>query len=405
MKSFIKKVFNKFGIEIRKIPLDDDRDKVVSLVSKVVSRGNMLLSYLNEPFLLNEGEPISNSHTNYWESWQIANIFLDLGYNVDVINSYNYKFVPEKNYDVFVGHRNQYERIAKMMSDDCLKIAHFDTAHWVYNNYATNKRYYDLQLRRGITVSSGSSQRIIEYNSAIECADFATVLGNEFTINTYRFANKPIFRIPISTCDMYPWPETKNYDICRNNYLWFGSFAMVHKGLDLVLDVFKDMSEYHLTICGPVENEKLFVNAYYKELYQTKNINTIGWIDTSSIDFVNILNNCIGLIYPSCSEGQNGGIITCMHGGLIPIVSYESGVDVTDEYGVILKNSSIAEIKASIKMVSDLPADQLKRMAHASWEFARKNHTRDRFKVEYRKAIENIFKLHTDGDKLSAIHI
>jgi glycosyltransferase involved in cell wall biosynthesis len=395
MKSLVKNIFNKFGIEIRKIPLiyDNEANKVVSLKSENDFRGSMLLSYINKPFLLVEGESFPNTHSNYWECWQIANTFLDLGYNVDVINSNNNEFVPVKKYDIFVGHRTRFERLSELLGNDCLRIAHLDSAHRIYNNYATYKRALDMQQRRGVTVFPWS-QRMIEHNLAIEYADFATILGNEFTINTYKYAKKLIYRIPISTCKMYPWPEKKDFDICRNNYLWFGSEAMVHKGLDLVLDAFKDMPEYHLTICGPVEKEKYFVKAYYKELYKSKNINTIGWINTSSIDFVNILNNCIGLIYPSCSEGQNGGVITCMHGGLIPIVSYESGVDVEDEYGVILKDSSIEDIKASIQRISNLPADQLKRMAQKSWEFARNNHTRDRFAEEYRKAIEEIINLH-----------
>ena len=114
MKQFIKKVFNKFGVEIRRIPPEYNAElyKVVSLQTKNDIRGNMLLSYLNKLFLLKEGESIPNSHTNYWESWQIAQTFLDLGYNVDVINSFNDQFIPEKKYDIFVGHRQKYERIS-----------------------------------------------------------------------------------------------------------------------------------------------------------------------------------------------------------------------------------------------------------------------------------------------------
>jgi Glycosyltransferase len=395
MKKLIKYAFNKFGVEIRKFSLDYNRevDKVVSLESKNGVKGNMLLSYLNKPFLLTEGESFPNDHTAYWECWQIANTFLNLGYNVDVIDRLNQNFTPQKKYDIFVGHRHRFERFSEFLCEDCLKIAHMDAAHWLFNNCATSKRALDMQQRRGVTVSQ-SSQRIIEHNMAIEYADYATVLGNEFTINTYKFAKKPIFRVPISTCDMYPWPEKKDFDICRNNYLWFGSEAMVHKGLDLVLDVFKDMPEYNLTICGPVEKENYFVKAYYKELYQSKNINVVGWINTNSTNFIDILNNCIGLIYPSCSEGGGGSVITCMHGGLIPIVSYESSVDVEHKYGLILKNSSIEEIKASIQLISCLPSAQLKCMAKRSWEFARKNHTRDRFAIEYRKTIETILNIH-----------
>ena len=33
---------------------------------------------------------------------------------------------------------------------------------------------------------------------------------------------------------------------------------MVHKGLDLVLEAFAGMPEYHLTVCGPVAKEKDF---------------------------------------------------------------------------------------------------------------------------------------------------
>jgi glycosyltransferase involved in cell wall biosynthesis len=395
MKLLVNKIFNMFGVEIRSILPEDisEKNKVISLRSKSGFRGNMLLAYLNKPFLLAEGESFPNSHTNYWECWQIANTFLDLGYNVDVIDYFNHNFTPQKEYNIFVGHRHRFERLSELLCDDCLKIAHLDTAHWIYNNYATNKRALEIQQRRGVTVSRGS-QRIVEPNMAIEYADFATVLGNEFTINTYKFSKKLMFKISISTCETYLWPENKDFDICRNSYLWFGNEAMVHKGLDLVLDAFKDMPEYRLTICGPVEKEKYFVKAYYKELYQSQNIKTIGWINTSSIDFINILNNCVGLIYPSCSEGQNGGVITCMHGGLIPIVSYESGVDVEDSYGIILKNSSIEEIKSSIRKISKLPSDQLQCMARRSWEFARNNHTRDRFAEEYRKAIEEIINLH-----------
>ena len=404
MKKLIKNIFNRFGVEIRNIPLDNNRevDKVVSLESKNGFQGNMFLSYLNKPFLSTGGDSFPNGHTAYWECWQIANTFLNLGYNVDVIDRLNHNFTPLKKYDIFVGHRHRFERFSEFLGEDCLKIAHLDVAHWLFNNCATSKRALDMQQRRGVTVSQ-SSQRIIEHNMAIEYAEYATVLGNEFTINTYKYAKKPIYRVPISTCDMYPWPEKKDFDICRKNYLWFGSEGMVHKGLDLVLDAFKDMPEYNLTICGPVEKEIFFVKAYYKELYQSKNINTIGWIDTSSVQFVNILNNCIGLIYPSCAEGGGGSVITCMHGGLIPIVSYESSVDVEDEYGIILKDSSVEEIKTSIKYISNLPAGQLKGMAQKSWEFARKYHTRDRFSIEYRKTIETILNIHRN--KNNNVHV
>lgn len=98
----------------------------------------------------------------------------------------------------------------------------------------------------------------------------------------------------------------------------------------------------------------------------------------------------MGIIYPSCSEGGGGCVITCMHAGLIPIVSYEASVDVREDYGIVLKESSIAEIKNSLQLIASLPAWKLKTMARNAWEFARANHTREKFADSYRKTIDKI---------------
>ena len=169
---------------------------------------------------------------------------------------------------------------------------------------------------------------------------------------------------------------------------------MIHKGLDLVLDAFAEMPEYHLTVCGPLQYEKEFVKAYYKELYQTPNIHTIGRIDVNSPEFIKITRNCLGLIHPSCSEGGGGSVIQCMHAGLIPIVSYESSVDVYD-FGVILNDCSVDEIKRSIQNISRLSSEELRTMSRKAWEYARATHTRERFAEEYRKAVDKIINFHS----------
>ena len=351
----------------------------------------MLLSYVIEPFLLKDGEPVSHAHTHDWESLQIAKTFLDLGYYVDVINYLDNKFIPTKKYSFFVAARTNLQRIAQLLNKECVKIVHLDTAHWLFNNTASYKRSLALQRRKSVTIRE-ISQRIVVPNLAIEYADYATILGNQFSIGTYSYAKKNIYRIPISACILYPWNENRKYEICRNSYLWFGSRSMVHKGLDLVLDAFVEMPNYNLTVCGPIQEEKDFESAYYKELYQTHNINTVGWVDISSPEFVEITNKCIGLIYPSCSECGGGSVISCMHAGLIPIVSYESSVDVGDDFGIVLKENSISEIKNSICAIASLPSQELKLMSRKAWEYARANHTRERFAEEYRKIIEKIIE-------------
>ncbi len=387
MKDLIKNIFRNFGIEITRYTPDVYKD-VISLKTRDYSIGNMLLSYRIEPFLLGPGESIPNSHTNYWESYQIAMTFLNMGYNVDIIDFRNRTFTPEKDYSIFVSARTNLERIANLLNKDCIKVAHLDTAHWIFNNHASFKRGLDLQKRRNKTITI-KSLRIIESNLAIECADFATILGNQFTESTYKYACKPIFRVPLPSCLTYPWFEGKDFDTCRKNFMWFGSSGLVHKGLDLVIEAFMGMPEYNLTICGPIQEEKEFEDIYYHALYRTPNIRTMGWVDVNSDLFKKIANDCLAVIYPSCSEGGGGSVITCMQAGLIPIVSYETGVDVHD-FGIILKSSSVDNIRETVYEISNLSDSELKQMAYKTWEFTRSNHSRECFAREYKEVTQKI---------------
>ena len=361
----------------------------ISLKPNGAINGYVLLSYFISPFLLKEDQSIPNSHTNQWECFQIANTFLKLGYAVDVINYTDEQFLPAKNYSFFIDIHRNLERLSPHLNADCIRILHITGAHWLFQNQAEYARLLALQKRRGITLAP---RRIAPPSLGIEIADLATILGNEFTIKTFTYAKKPIYRIPISTTNRYEWMPGKNYEKCRNNFLWFGSSGMVHKGLDLVLEAFSEMPEYNLTVCGPIQQEEDFEKAFFKELYQTSNIHTVGWIDTSTSKFTKILESCIGLIYPSCSEGGGGSAITCMHGGLIPILSYESSVDVLD-FGFILNDSSINEIKKTVNVLANLPAKELKMRSRKAWEFVRANHTKERFSEEYQKFVIKTLKV------------
>ncbi len=397
MKALIRKVLKKglvaIGMDGARVSNKSIHSKVMSLTPPIASKGSVLLAYVIEPFLLRNGEQISNEHSHDWESYQIANTFLEMGYCVDAISYLNRRFIPEKNYDIFVAARTSFDRIASLLNKDCIKIVHLDTAHWLYNNHAAYGRLMDVVDRRGVALDS---VRFIERNWAIENADCATVLGNRFTMDTYRYAGKRMYQVPVSVPVVYDWPDNKDFDICRKNFLWFGSAGFVHKGLDLVLEAFSEMPDLNLTVCGPIEEDDRFRNAYNKELYQTGNIRTHGWVDVGSKDFIDIAASCIALVYPSCAEGGGSSVLTCMHAGLIPIISYESSVDI-DDTGVILASISKDEIKQQVRRISEMPALQCKDIARRAWESARKRHTREIFATAYNNTIREILTAYSES--------
>lgn len=365
------------------------RGRVIHLYPTDKPRGRVLFSYVTLPFF-NRSKKTLNAHSNRWECLEMAQEFLDKGYAVDVIDISNTTFVPRKTYDFFIDNYHNMERLAPLLGPNCVKIFHATTAHWKFNNEAEEKRFDDLYTRRGVRLAP---DRPLPQNRAIELCDSMTLLGNDVTASTYTYAQKEIHRIPVSTTHTYPSPERKDIEGARKNFIWFGGAGVIHKGLDLVIEVFAEMPECRLTICGKVEGEKEFFKVYEREL-ALPNIHVKGFMDPSSDAFKKICEESVALVYPSCSEGQAGSVVLTMHAGLIPIVSHESGVDV-DDFGVILKENTVEEIKKTVREISALPTEALRGRATAAWGYANGHHTRETFAREYRKFVDLLTSSHT----------
>lgn len=333
------------------------------------------------------GQPVSSVHNNHLESTLIARAYLQLGYGVDVIHFLNDQFVPKKDYAFFVSARTHLATIARRLNADCIKIAHLDTSHFAFNNHASYSRLLALQQRRGVSLPG--SMRLVEHNLGIEYADYGVVLGSDATLETYRYVGKPLFSLPVPAVVDELWNANKDFESFRNRFVWLGSTGLVHKGLDLVLEAFASMPEMHLTVCGPIDFEPEFRQAYRKELFESANISTAGWVDMAGEDFRRIAGQCVAVVYPSCAEGQATSVINCMRVGLIPIVTREAGINVAG-FGVQLKNASIEAIREAVARLANLPALHLTQMSRAACDYAHEHHSAMRYSQSYRDMITAI---------------
>jgi glycosyltransferase involved in cell wall biosynthesis len=364
---------------------------VVSLSFNGPARGNVLVSYANQGLImLRRGLPVPTSHEQYWKTIAMAQSFVDLGYNVDVIHTQNQQFIPWKRYDVIVDTRFNLQRLHPYLDRDCIKILHCDTAHIVFHNAAEMGRILSLQERKGVTIPPSRFERP---NLGAEYADYITTCGNEFTMRTYRYAKKPVYNLPITVEAKWSWPKEKDFDQCRKQFLWFASRGMVHKGLDLVLDAFTGLPEYQLTIVGPVEDEPEFVQLYRNELYHLPNIKLIGWMHKENNDFKRLLDRSVAHVFTSCSESGAACVLETMGAGVIPIVNYESSVDV-DDFGILLKSASIEDIRDGVRTIANMPAVELKRRAMRAWEKVRSKYTRENFADSYKALMKTILVKH-----------
>ena len=361
--------------------------RVVALHPGGEPAGRALLSYIIDGFLLPLDAELPRSHTHFWESREMGRILVDLGFAVDAIHWTNASFVPAAPYDLLVDVRLNLERLAPRLGPSCLRVMHAETSHRSFHNPEQQRRLDELAARRGVRLAP---QKMLEENRAIESADAAIVIGNQATLATYAFAGKPMWPVPISQPLLYPFPDGKDFAACARRYLWFGSGGLVHKGLDLVLELFAGLPDYHLTVCGPVDRERDFARLYHRELYETPNIRTVGWVDIASSEFLAIARDSLGLLYPSCSEGMNGGTVTCMHAGLIPVVSRPTGVDVDPSCGILLADCHPETLRRTVVELSSRPPHELAALARRSWETARRRNTRASFRQGWESAMREI---------------
>lgn len=387
MRRRFKRLLRGLGLELRRQDGRQRRKGTVraTLPASGSRRGLALISYIPDDVQADEHD-VSAAHTHFWECRHMARSLAAAGFAVDVVAFDDTKFVPQKAYDVLVSARTDLERLARFMPERCLRIAHLDTAHFLTHNANALQRLQDIRDRHGVALRSN---RMVEDNWAIEAADIGCVLGNDFTAASYRYAGKPIHRLPLSSVRQFDWDDDKDFAACRDTFLWFGSGGFAHKGLDLVIDAFAGLPDLKLVICGPLEVEPRFTRAFDRQMFHSDNIETIGWVDVNGGEFRDILRRTLATVYPSCSEGGGGSVITCMHAGLIPIVTAEASVDV-DDFGVVLPDATVDAVSEAIRALSTESARSLETRARAAQACARARHTREIFAEHYDRFVSQV---------------
>ncbi len=380
------------GFAVRKLSngydrhFDPDR-AMISLEPEGTPRGRVLLAHYLPGRLTSADDAESRAHNVFVEVRALPNIFLRLGYGVDLISYLNPKFKPRRHYDLFLGDLTYFEQTAARLNSDCIKVVHLNFTHWLYNNAASLRRLQEVQSRRRVSLPS---YKALVMNRAIETADCATLLGNEFAYETYAFAGKRIFQVPNPMTVAFPWIANKDFKACRNRFLWMGGFGFVHKGLDLVLEAFAQMPDMHLTVCGNIGSDVHFSRAFHRELYETPNIHTHGWIDIAGPDFAEIVRRSAALVYPTCADVCCGTVVNCMAAGLVPLASREAGLDIPPEAGIVLRANSVEAVAASVRQIAGMPAHSLETMARKAWTSAHETYSHDRYERVVTDVLETI---------------
>jgi len=347
---------------------------------------NVLLSYITYPF--KKGEYFR--HTNYFEAMSHAKILNELGYNVDVID-YDYQGkIDFSKYDLLVGFGEVFHKYFEYGKSKIKTIYYGTGMHVCHQNHATLKRLKDVYSKKSIWL--GKSTRYVEkaWTHQTYLVDAMIVLGNEVCVESYRkFYDGEIFNIPAPFYKVIDaWKLIQSNNVGRS-FIWFGSSGLIHKGLDLVLDFFSKNPDLKLHICGPVKNEPDFEQVYWKELYETPNIITHGFVDIKTEKFKEILNDCSFTIFPSCSEGGCPSVITLIgNAGIIPIITKETTI--STGYEIWIENFTIEAIERAVNKALLLSDREILELRKKNLAYVLKNHTAEVYYKRLKEAYLSI---------------
>ncbi len=349
-----------------------------------------LISYIKAPFV-----GVRNlSHSNWLECLTAAEIFNDLGYRVDVIQlTASGKNIDYDRYKVVYGSGKP---LSLAFGRPGVKtILYAPGCSTRFSNPATLKALYRFYQTSGL-LAWDSARLCPDTGEQPYFADFIIPLGNAFVANTYAIEGirQTVKPLPAFYFDVYDIDlDAKDFSACRRNFLWFGSAGFVHKGLDIVLEVFKRRPDLNLFICGVSERESVFFNYYQKELSnKVVNIKNMGfvWLDSSA--FKMLMDTCPAVLYPSASEGGAAAIVNVMaNGGLIPAVSRQTGLD-ADGYGFIMDELSETVVEAGLDAVGQMDEPAMRSLWHRIKTQTRETYAYEHYKTTLAGLIGSVVK-------------
>jgi hypothetical protein len=349
-----------------------------------------LIVYIVRPFYMNSQELKLSAHSNHVQAIEIAKAFNRLGYVVDIVDYSDRTFTPTVSYDAFfgMGTDDNYDRITSMVNGG-RKIYYGTGAYWEFENAAEEARREGLRVRRGIDLQLPER---LGTNDWVQTADAVVLIGNQYVASHYRPHNPKVFPIDNSAAfTVMPDFDNKDFASARQNFLWFSSIGLLHKGLDIALETFSDLPDLHLWVCGPLhqENEQEFIEVYHRELFHTPNIHPVGWTNLYSDTFKELTDKCAFALSLTCAEGMPGGVLDCMGSGIIPVVNRESGID-TGRFGVQLDASTVPALREVLAKIANTPPDVCRRLAEETFREASTRYTLECFSQNIERILRTI---------------
>lgn len=186
----------------------------------------------------------------------------------------------------------------------------------------------------------------------------------------------------------------------KNRFLWFGSTGLIHKGVDVLVDAFREVPWCNIDFYGLSPLELPIFNKIKAE-------NTVdcGRINVQGEEFIQeVVNRHCFMIFPSCSEGMSTAVATCMAHGIIPVVTRECGF-AEHEAILILDDWYVDSIKNKIIALGQMIDETVFNLCKAAYVYARQAFSLRHFEDSFKTIMKDIMKQNsTNRERVKSLY-
>ena len=327
-------------------------------------------------------------HPNIYRVNQMLNVFISLDFCIDACHCNDMlalDYIKDRRYDYLIGFGKVFCEMAK--SDNIKEKILFITEN---NPEIVNKKFNErisyFKQRHPNYKTNGFIRRDQFYSiEQFNLANIGICINSEFNAQSMRKYFKFFYRINVNGFYNNKFIFKKNISEKRKCFVWFGSNGIIHKGLDILIDVFNKIPDYTLNVYGAPENEIKYLRKEARE-----NIIFHGKISVFDERFITEVSdkNCFAISL-SCSEGMNSGIATCMLHGIIPIVTKETGFDY-QPFMIEITNFRVDNVINTLLKLKEIDDCELEKMSLETYIYAQKELTLENFDKKFRLIFSDI---------------
>lgn len=385
--TYTQKLFRKCNIQFRKIDPRRSENIVLSINQDCQKQQKkILISYLDynrTAYALRH----TNPHTNLQEMMQLVQILINLDFCIDVCACDNEDAsleLPSNYYDYIFGFGSMF-RLAKQRNPQAYSIMYMTENPYSVSFSGEQARIDYFYERTGKKVPFARTGKFYLENDEL-LADSIICLGERQYFN-----HCSVQRIYPSAFKNKKYLDNNNSKRKNTNFLVFGVKGFIHKGNDLLIEVFQKHPDWNLYMCGrEIKDECKKLG-----LALPSNVIDCGFVDVGSDHFLKLVELCPFVLLPSCSEGMSTSLLTCMRHGLIPVTMRGTGMDELEQYCMFFDDYHISSIEEKLVQIINMGKDERVQLSNAIYQYANENFTLKKYTENMNKCLSKIFTAHS----------